>query len=81
MTAIAPHLYEPRLQWAAEGLRAVLAQHGAARAVAWARAAANPGRRRAALAVFKRVPLALTVLERARMSKTRGDREGQKTPR
>jgi hypothetical protein len=67
----AADLYEPRLRWAAEGLQALLAQHGPRATIAWARAAADDETRIDALAVLEQVPLALNLLanlERARQS-------------
>jgi hypothetical protein len=51
----------PRLRWAAEGLQAIRAVHGTARAVAWARAAQDAELRVVALAVLEQVPLALNL--------------------
>ena len=71
MNTLAAYFSAPRLRWAAEGLQAMLAQHGPVRTVAWARAAADAETCVAALAVLEQVPLALNLLadvERARLS-------------
>ena len=71
MQTIAADFSEPRLRWAAEGLQAMLAQHGRGRTIGWARAAVDAETRIAALAVLEQVPLALNLLAefgRARQS-------------
>ena len=60
-------------QWAAEGLQAMLAQHGPARTVAWARASADAETRIAALAVLEQVPLVLNLLAELERAKRTGN--------